>query len=426
MSNTSKTAVIQFSEAEIKRQADGNALTLRDPRYPGLRFRFTGDRTTGSWYLLAGRSWKKVAGYPQLPVRKILEILPELHAKHALGQSVTAGGQFATVGDLLRWYGERFATDRHLSEKRRQGVKSMLEVQLLPRIGQLRLTEVAKDTLDAQLMWPMLSELSLSYVHSCLRLLKMAFSRAHRLGMIDSNPMDGLQLADFTRSKIKPKPARLSMLDLPGIVQQIADGFNTAPVESMLALMMLAHGSRIGETRIARWSHICLNTRAWVIPAENTKTKTELRLPLTDRMCELLALYRERMGKRATPAGGLFVQQVSSRVITASQAQASFRRLSGGNWTSHDLRKLARTGWVELGVDYLIGEKLLNHNLSLMAETYINTTADQLKIDALTQWHQKLDEAGLHALATDTNDAPSVIRKTSKQADSKAASENGI
>lgn len=410
----SSTAVVQLSEAEIKRQASTGVLTLRDPRYPGLRFRFTGDRTTGSWYLVKKPSWKKVAGYPQLPVKKLLEILPELNARHAMGESLAVGGQFVTVGDLLAWYGARFATDRHLSSKRRQAVSSMLDAQLMPRIGDMPLAEVAKDTLDARLMWPMLSELSLGYVHSCLRLLKMAFSRASGLGMIDDNPVAALHFADFTRSKIKPKAARLSMLDLPVIVGQIVERFDMHPVDSMMALMMLGHGTRIGETRKARWSHICLNTKVWLIPAGNTKTKAELVLPLTERMCELLGMYRQALGSRATADGGLFVQQLSGRQITSAQALGAFRSMSGGKWTSHDLRKLARTGWVELGVDYLIGEKLLNHSLSLMAETYINTTAEQLKIDALTRWHARLDEAGLRTIARGTEAAQVVINESVK------------
>jgi integrase len=52
------------------------------------------------------------------------------------------------------------------------------------------------------------------------------------------------------------------------------------PSNSLLALMMLCHGTRIGETCMARWSHISLAEREWFIPAEYTKTGVEHRLPL--------------------------------------------------------------------------------------------------------------------------------------------------
>lgn len=397
--SSSRTVVIQFSEAEIKRQAAGNALTLRDARYPGLRFRFIGDRTAGSWYLLVSRSWKKVAGYPQLPVRWMLEILPELHAKHALGQSVTAGSQFSTVGDLLRWYGERVSRDRSLSRQRKQSVESIIRCQLAPRIASMPIVDVTRESLDRSLMWPMQAEQALSYVRQCLRVLQQAFARAESLGHLSENPLQGIKFTDFSKARVKPKPAQLSMLELPALLDKLTGRFESEPVGTMLAIMQLAHGTRIGETRQARWQHISLTSKVWVIPAEHTKTKTEHTLPLTDRMCELLTLYKQRMGSRATPSSGLFVQQVNGKTITAAMALAHIRTLSGGDWSSHDLRKLARTGWVELGIDYLIGEMLLNHAMGFSAETYVNTSAAELKHEALARWHEMLDENGLNKLA---------------------------
>lgn len=45
---------------------------------------------------------------------------------------------------------------------------------------------------------------------------------------------------------------------------------------------------------------------------------------------------------------------------------------------------------------------LLNHGMNLMAETYINTSADELKLDALTRWHERLDGFGMAALGSNT------------------------
>ncbi len=83
----------------------------------------------------------------------------------------------------------------------------------------------------------------------------------------------------------------------------LADRFESAPGDAMLALMMLCHGTRIGETRQSRWADIALPEREWFIPAEHTKTKTELRVPLTDQVCSLLQPYpAKRPGlRRAAP-----------------------------------------------------------------------------------------------------------------------------
>ncbi|MCY1308678.1 hypothetical protein D9M70_587070 [compost metagenome] len=45
-------------------------------------------------------------------------------------------------------------------------------------------------------------------------------------------------------------------------------------------------------------------------------------------------------------------------------------------------------------MDYLIGDLLLNHAMGFAAQTYIHTTADDLKLDALKRWHGWLDQRG--------------------------------
>ena len=48
-----------------------------------------------------------------------------------------------------------------------------------------------------------------------------------------------------------------------------------------------------------------------------------------------------------------------------------FRSVSGGKWSSHDLRKLMRDCLADLGVDFFIGERLINHSLGKVSETYL-------------------------------------------------------
>lgn len=395
--------VTALSDAEIKRNAGaGGAYRIRCARNNDLRFQYaTSDRGRGSWYLRHQSKWQKFAEWPQIPTKTALQLLQDARERLA-GGSAVAVDRFVTVGDLLRWYGDRVAKDRSLTDKRKAGVRAIVNVQLLPRVSELKIADISRNTIDESLMWPLQSSLSVSYTHSCMRVLKMALTQAAKLDLIGASPMESMKFTDFVKAKIKPKPAGLSMLDLPGLLELLVGTFDQNKTTNMIALMMLAHGTRIGETRQARWRHICLQQKVWVIPAENTKTRTTHILPITDRMCEVLSLYRERIGKRYTKDGPLFLNGSTDKAVTEAASFSGFRALSGGKWSSHDLRKLARTGWVELGVDYLIGEMLLNHGMSLMAETYINTSADDLKLDALTRWHARLDECGMAALSLDT------------------------
>lgn len=174
--------------------------------------------------------------------------------------------------------------DRNLSAKRKNTGASLIKCHLKPRLGELPLIAIDKAALDTLLMWPLQETVSIDYVRSAFQLLALAFRQAAKLGMITSNPMAAIRFNDFSKAKVGIKPSRLRGVQLEGLLVQLADVMTTAPLDSMLALMMLCHGTRIGETRMARWSHISLAEREWFIPAENTKTGVEHHLPLTEQV----------------------------------------------------------------------------------------------------------------------------------------------
>ncbi|WP_055135575.1 tyrosine-type recombinase/integrase [Pseudomonas corrugata] len=395
----SKTRAVKFSDAEIRRQAADPAVhDLRDPRHPGLYLRFGQDRQRGSWYLVKGKAWKQIARFPDLGAAAVLAELPALRQRLLHDPSATAApGGLSTVGQLLDWYGDRMARDRSLSAKRKTGAKSAIACHLRPRLASLPIREVSAPVLDKLLMWPAQEVLSLSYVRQLFGLLVVAFRQAHKLGLIDSNPVAGLKFVDFTKAKIMPKAARLRGVHLVELVPALAERFEEQPAEAMLALMMLCHGTRVGETRMARWPDISLADGEWFLPAEHTKTRTEHRLPLTAQAQALLTRYRATQIASGYDGIYLFPSR-RGRSLSEGQASAVFTRLGQGEWTSHDLRKVARTAWTDLGIDGHIGEMLLNHSLGKIASTYINTQAREQRLKALEKWHGWLDERGFQAI----------------------------
>ncbi|TDV54456.1 phage integrase family protein [Pseudomonas graminis] len=401
----SKTRAVKLSDAEIRRQsADVAVHDLRDPRHPGLYLRFGKDRQRGSWYLVKGKAWKRLARWPELSAAAIVAELPALRQRLLHDpEAAVAVGQLATCGQLIDWYGERMSLDRSLSAKRKAGAKSAIKCHLKPRLEHVPLRDLTAAVLDRELMWPCQQELSLSYVHQLFVLLVVAFLQASKLGLIDRNPMAEMKFVDFTKARIMPKAARLRGGHLAEVVPMLAGLFEIQPGEAMLALMMLCHGTRVGETRMARWSDISIPDGEWFIPAENTKTRTEHRVPLTAQAKALLTRYRAIQLARGYEGIYLFPSR-RGRVLSEGQASAVFTRIGQGEWTSHDLRKVARTAWTDLGIDGHIGEMLLNHSLGKIASTYINTQARAQRLAALEKWHNWLDERGLNAIhnLTDT------------------------
>lgn len=396
-----KTLTVKLSDAEIQRNAKlEHVRDLRDAGHPALHFRFAKNRTRGSWFLLNKRRWHRIGAFPDLSTKQVIAALPAVRLRVAADGAASVSG-WVTVGELLDWFGDRMARSRALSEKRRSAGKSAINCQLKPRLDDLLLRDVSAQTLDQLLMWPAQAELSLSYVQQLYRLLAVAFRQARKLDLIPVNPMAEMKFVNFTTARILPKPARLRDVQVPELVQLLAERFERAPGDAMLALMMLCHGTRIGETRQARWADIALPEREWFLPAEHTKTKTELRVPLTDQVCALLRRYRNQQAAQGYEGPFLFPSR-RGKPLSDHQASAVFTRLGQGAWTSHDLRKVARTAWTDLGVDGHIGEMLLNHSLGKIASTYINTQAKEQRRLALVKWHNWLDERGFKAIHTQT------------------------
>jgi len=395
----SSTAVIKLSDAELRRQAAQDGIrTVRDPRHPGLRLRFWQSRQAGTWYLVRGDDWLQLARWPDVGVSVMLAELPEVRRRllrNPVGQ--VRAGELATVGAVLDWYAERLERDRNLSAKRKGSARSAISRQLRPLLGELSVPMLTRSTVDRELIWPLQERYSVSYVRQILVLLLTVFRRAEKVGVISANPVAGLSFGDFSNAKIPPKAARLRGVQLPELVADLASAFDKSPADAMLALMMLCHGTRIGETRQAQWRDISLGEREWFIPADRTKTRTEHRLPLTAQVCDLLTRYKARQSAKGYEGVYLFP---GKRGMCLSEAQGSraFTRLGKGEWTSHDLRKVARSAWVDLGVDGFIGEMLLNHSLGKVASSYIHTRASGQLLLALETWHEHLDRIGFKAI----------------------------
>ncbi|MGV8769647.1 tyrosine-type recombinase/integrase, partial [Pseudomonas aeruginosa] len=87
-------------------------------------------------------------------------------------------------------------------------------------------------------------------------LLALAFRRASKLGLISSNPMASIRFGDFSKAKVTVKPSRLRGVHLEELLGRLLSTLAHNPQRGVLSLMMLCHGTRLGETRQARWSHV--------------------------------------------------------------------------------------------------------------------------------------------------------------------------
>lgn len=397
------TKHVTLTDAEIRKQAAGQVRQLRDPRFPELRFRYsTADRARGAWHVVVRGKWGKAGNYPSINAKLMQATLPSILARRAAEPAAPSTiSAWVTVGEVLAWYADRMGRDRGLSAKRKASAQSALRCHLVPRLQELPLAGLDRANLDRLLMWPMQEQFALSFVRSVYGVLAVAFRQAARLGLLGVNPMASLKYTDFVQTRIRPKAARLRGDDLQVLLALLQDRSTLAPIATMLATMMLAHGTRLGETRLARWKNINLVTGHWFIPAADTKTKTEHTLPLTTQARALIERYRDQQ-QAGGYAGPFLFPGAPGTAISATKASTLFASLGSGEWSSHDLRKVARTAWADLGVDYMVGEMLLNHAMKDLDQTYIHTHAEGQKRKALETWHHHLDQHGFASLHGET------------------------
>nr|WP_321238765.1 tyrosine-type recombinase/integrase [uncultured Tolumonas sp.] len=388
MSEQSRTLTVALTESVIRQYANDHVIAeLNDPVLP-LRLRFKTDRTA-SWFAvnyLAGKAvWRKIGNWPTLPFRqakqKLQKVADDIHQQYGTDE-------FATLGELLKWYRERAVADRGLSGKRKRTLCSTIKQQLMPRVGTLSLIDINHHVIDRTLIWPLQQTYALATVRGTLSLLKVATRRALLLNLISIDPLAGIKFSDFTKTKITARPAALRPADVPELLQRLADASISARV--FLSLMLM-HGTRIGETRLTKWSHIDFRTCTWFIPAENTKTRKALTIPMTDQVVALLSEFKSSQAQTGVKSAYLFPSG-TGRSMSATAANNLVKTVSQKEWTAHHLRKLARTCWMDLKVDYMIGEFLLNHAMSKLDEAYIHTEAQALKREALERYHAWLDE----------------------------------
>lgn len=387
----SNTVHCSLTDAAIRRHSSNPSVReIKDPAHP-IRFRYHKGRKTGTIHAVVysgnRETWRKLAVWPAVTASELVSALPRLLTSIIVSPSDhDVISSMATFADLLDWYAQRAAGNRQLSSSRRAAIASQLKCQLLPLFGPLSLHSPRYD-LDV-----VMQRYQHGYHAETARggwgVLKQAVSLARKLRLITHDPLDGIAFSDLVKVKVMVKPGRLRSSHARDVLAALKDA---PPPSRLLCLMMLANATRIGETRQAKWRDFDLMAGgAWHIPAATTKPGRAHRIPLTPFTFTELRAYRRWQLDHGYSGVYLFPGS-SGSPISAREAGRLVSFVSAGEWSAHDLRKLARSRWADQGVDYLVSELMLNHALSKLDKTYINTLVEGQILDALTQYHKWLE-----------------------------------
>jgi len=361
----------RISEALIKEHASNpDVREINDPSLP-VRFRYLTDRTKGSWFYCGGKiRYKKLGSWPLVKCALIRDMMPQIQINLASGLADEKAviGHFVTVSDLLDWHLETTWKRRDLDQTRKQGIKTAINRYILPLIGDVNMVDLKRPILLESFFLPIQEQYAIATIRLAFGVLKSACARATAAELMDFNPISDIKLGDFLSERVKPRAAVLEPRHLPEILNQV---LSTKPSnETMMIGLMVLHGTRIGETRLARWEQFDFIDNTWTIPADITKgTSPELKIMLTDTTVSLLKRHKEWQTKRGYDGVWLFRGSKRS-AMTPTQANNCIQRFSARKWTAHHIRKAYRDLLAEVGTDFMVAERMINHSLTTIVKTY--------------------------------------------------------
>lgn len=347
-----------------------------------VEFRANVSRTGGTFYDVryqGKRKLRTVLGkWPALKASDLFKRLSEIRTQLMAGERSSAKvEQIKDVSALLLWFADHIEADKSFSAGYVASAQSCIYNHLMGSLGDVAIKLLSKTDFYKRVYMPKQSTLAVSTLHKVWGVLKRACSLAGKLGLIARDPLANVGWRDFTQDKETARSGRIKPYQLPDLAACIRE---SQFWRRLFFTMQLCHATRIEETCLVEWTHISLDEAVWYIPAENTKTGVEHKVPIAPAVVSML---REAKAKR----GGQFVfSQNGKKPVHTSTVSKWYQTLSaefGQKFTSHDMRKLARDYWQESGVDSRVGEMLLNHAQSDLDGRYQSRYAWPLMVEAV-------------------------------------------
>jgi integrase len=133
--------------------------------------------------------------------------------------------------------------------------------------------------------------------------------------------------------------AALDYVDVPAFVTKLRE---RGGVASLALEFIVLTAVRLSEAIDAPWSEFDLDAKLWIIPAERMKAGREHRVPLSERVCQILAeMAKERRGDRVFQVSPRSIQNV---VVALNGATTHGFRSSFRDWcgdVAHAPREIA-------------------------------------------------------------------------------------
>lgn len=298
-----------------------------------------------------------------------------------------------------------------VKESTRKETARYLDKDINPRIGRLAATEItAADIIN---LIEQIAKRSPAVARRTFEILSVIFSFGVTRQVLPLNVCTGLKVSDIL-GEIRPRRQRIMLTEEElRIILPTAHNLGT---ENALALkILLATCTRKSELIKARWEDVDFANAIWTIPPENIKRRksakpvTAFQIPLSPTVADWFQQLK------ALAADSEFVLPARKRgygkkAATASRTtlNAALKRVSLGvrDFTPHDLRSTARSHLGAMGVDIIVAERCLNHELGGLVPIYDKHDYLNQRRPVLEQWAAFLEDCEKGIKRDQTNVIP--------------------
>ncbi|MER2540817.1 MAG: tyrosine-type recombinase/integrase [Azonexus sp.] len=313
---------------------------------------------------------RRLGNDPVLVAEK--KALDEEKAKAARAEAEAKAAARLTVAGLLdRWQADYLAT------KRKDGgaeIRRSFAKDVLPALGTIPAESITRGMV-ANLLDGVVRRGSPVIANYLLADMKQMFNFARARQIIEANPCDGLSKAQFGGAKVE-RDRVLSEGEIRELVAKIPGAKLQKRTEAAIWIM-LATACRVGEISQAQWSDVDLPGKVWSISADVAKNAKEHKVYLSDFAVNWFEELKSTSGASEwvfpavnRPGEHVCIKSITKQIGDRQREEAPMQnrslavaslKLSGGDWTPHDLRRTAATMAGELGTQPYVIERMLNH-----------------------------------------------------------------
>ena len=274
-------------------------------------------------------------------------------------------------------------------------VRSRIENDIKPNIGNLPIAEVKPRHIDAMLQ-AIVKRGAPTMANDVLRWVKRMFDYAIKRGRITINPAIAFDPSD-AGGKESTRDRWLTRAELVALFAAMRTAKGWTYENGLVVKLLLLLAIRKGELIAARVEEFDLDGAVWHLPGERTKTGAAIDIPLARQAVEFL---RELVRLGEGSAWLLPARKMQARMIphidlnTVGAAVAKWIKpmmKQSENFTLHDFRRTARTHLQALGTMPHVAERCLNHKIMGVEGIYNRHDYFEERKAALQKWADLLE-----------------------------------